>query len=49
MSNQTAYNKAKRGQQEAYPTVRDMADSYPSQDEIIDSYTPALEKDNLFR
>lgn len=56
MTNQTTYNKAfwntMRGQQEAYPTVRDMADStgsYPAPDEFIDSYTTALEKENLFR
>lgn len=55
MTNQTTYNKAfwntMRGQV-AYPTVRDMADStgsYPAPDEFIDSYTTALEKENLFR
>lgn len=55
MSNQTTYNKAfwntMRGQ-EAYPNVRDMADStgsYPAPDEFIDRYTTALEKENLFR
>lgn len=56
MTNQTTYNKAfwntMRGQQEAYPTARDMADStgsYPAPDKFIDSYTTALEKENLFR
>lgn len=56
MTNQTTYNKAfwnaMRGQQEAYLTMRDKADntgSYLAPNEFIDSYTTALEKENLFR
>lgn len=56
MSNQSMYNKAfwnvMRGKQEAYAEIRNMIDStgsYPVPNEFMSGYTPALEKENLFR
>jgi len=56
MSKQTMYNKtfwnAIRGQQQSYEEIRNMADStgsLPAPYEFMSSYTPALEKENLFR
>ncbi|QGG47402.1 phage major capsid protein [Heliorestis convoluta] len=56
MANQSMYNKAfwntMRIQHEVYPEMSNMADStgsYPAPYEFLSSYTPALEKENLFR
>ncbi|AQS52543.1 hypothetical protein BW727_100133 [Jeotgalibaca dankookensis] len=56
MSNQSMYNKAfwntMRTQQEIYSEMSNMKDStgsYPAPYEFMHSYTPALEKENVFR
>jgi HK97 family phage major capsid protein len=56
MSNQSMYNKAfwntMRTQQEIYSELSNMKDStgsYPAPYEFMNSYTPALEKENVFR
>lgn len=56
MTNQSIYNKAywnaMRTRQEGYSEMSSMMDntaSYPVPDDFLSSYTPALEKENLFR
>lgn len=56
MSNQSMYSKAfwnaMRGKEEGYSEIRNMSDStgsYPAPYEFLNSYKPALEKENVFR
>ena len=56
MSNQSMYNKAfwntMRTHREVYPEMNNMVDStgsHPAPHEFLTGYTPALEKENVFR